>query len=482
MSGVNQALVGVPEVGALIAGKYRLGEKLAKGGMGVVCAGAHEALDQQVAIKFLLPESSTKPEIVERFLREARAAAKIQSDHVVRVYDVGSHEGTPYMVMEYLEGSDFSRLLDDGGALPIDETVEYVCQALEAVAEAHRIGIVHRDLKPANLFLALRSDGSTRVKVLDFGISKVDQGRDLNAALTSTHVMLGSPGYMSPEQVRSTKGVDARTDIWSIGVILYEALTGTVAYTGETLGDIFAKIREESLPPLRSVRAEVPTEIEAIVSKCLERKRENRFADGRELLQALSPFRKGRAAGDLLAQRVKQPEREKQLSVPEIESLETVRATSAAGPLTKPMALSVPTIREADNAINATNSTWTSGEEPPRRPGRRFLFAGAGALALIVIGALVFWSRSDPEPSATALSAVPAEASVPAPRASETQAVPSVDFAPLPSAAVEPSATQPAAPNVPRARASKPAARKATTASPPPAVKKRPAARDDLGI
>src|SRR5262245_60023664 len=125
MTGSNPAQMGVPEAGALIAGKYRVGERLAKGDMGVVCAGAHEALDQRVAIKFLLPESTSKLEIVERFLREARAAAKIHSDHVVKVYDVGSHDGTPYMVMEYLEGSDFAQLLDGGGALPVDEAVEY---------------------------------------------------------------------------------------------------------------------------------------------------------------------------------------------------------------------------------------------------------------------------------------------------------------------------------------------------------------------
>jgi serine/threonine-protein kinase len=192
--------------------------------------------------------------------------------------------------MELLEGEDLEQLVERRGPLPVHEAVWYVLETLEALGEAHARGIVHRDLKPSNLFLS-RSGDRSRVKVLDFGISKLERGMEApQVSLTTTKSMLGSPGYMSPEQVRSSKNVDARTDIWSVGVILYELLQGSQAFVGETLGDVFAKIREEPLPSIRTVRPDVPEALDRILARCLERDRSQRFSSALELAQALRPY------------------------------------------------------------------------------------------------------------------------------------------------------------------------------------------------
>src|SRR5262245_32594102 len=187
--------------------------------MGVVVEARHIALDERVAIKFLLPDYARAPEASARFLREARAAVKIKSEHVARVSDVGELEtGAPYMVMEYLDGRDLAGVLEKTGVLPIPDAVDYIIQGSEAIAEAHTYGIVHRDLKPANLFLTRRPDGTPLVKVLDFGISKVQsEGVD---KLTKTSAMLGSALYMSPEQMQHTRSVDLRTDVYALGISL----------------------------------------------------------------------------------------------------------------------------------------------------------------------------------------------------------------------------------------------------------------------
>src|SRR5829696_2386345 len=204
--------------GDILAGKYRVERILGAGNMGVVVAATNIALEQLVALKFMLPGKAPNPQQHERFLREARAAARLRSQHVAHVLDMGTLEnGAPYTVMEFLEGQDLAAVLAERGPLPVEEAVEYVLQVCEAVGEAHAAGIVHRDLKPANLFLTGDVSGSPCVKVLDFGISK------LSGALTLTQEKqaFGSPLYMSPEQMNAFKLVDARGDIWALGVILY---------------------------------------------------------------------------------------------------------------------------------------------------------------------------------------------------------------------------------------------------------------------
>jgi serine/threonine protein kinase len=277
------------EIGQVLAGKYRIDRVLGQGGMGVVVAATHMHLDQKVAIKFLLPDALANADVVMRFQREARAAVKIQSEHVARVIDVGALEnGAPYMVMEYLEGIDLAQRIAEQRALPVDEVVRFLLEACEALAEAHNAGIVHRDLKPANLFLAKRADKTAAVKVLDFGISKQSLGA--GGGMTGTQAVMGSPYYMSPEQLMSAKHVDNRADIWSLGIVLYESLVGMPPYMGDTMPEIVAQILSAPAPSVRAHRPDVPPEVDAIVARCLAKDPNARYRDVGELASALAPL------------------------------------------------------------------------------------------------------------------------------------------------------------------------------------------------
>lgn len=299
-------LVEVPDLeppvapGELVQGKYRIGPLVGFGGMAAVMSAHHLELDQPVAVKLLLPEHAARPDAVRRFLAEARAAARLKSEHVARVIDVGTTETKrgvhiPFLVMELLEGQDLDALLDTRERLPYPEAVEYVLQACEAVAEAHSLGIIHRDLKPGNLFLTARRDGAPVVKLLDFGISKIAQrpgghGKKEHA-VTADREMMGSPGYMSPEQVRSARDVDPRTDIWSLGVILYELLTGDQAFPAATVADIFVRILHSPPDPIAIRAPETPPALVEIVMRCLQKKPEARWPTVEALAEALRPFR-----------------------------------------------------------------------------------------------------------------------------------------------------------------------------------------------
>jgi serine/threonine protein kinase len=286
------------QAGEVLAGKYRIERVLGRGGMGVVVAARHVELDELVALKFLLPEALSEPEPVARFLKEARAAVRIKNEHVARVLDVGQLEsGAPYIVMEYLDGRDLGALLRSRGAMPVDDVVDYVAQACEAIANAHALGIVHRDLKPSNLMLMSRTDGSACIKVLDFGISKITSTGDSQSAMsmTRTAAFLGSPLYMSPEQMMSAKDVDGRTDIWALGTIFYELLTGKPPFTAETLPALGVLIATSEPVPLRALRPEVPPGLQEVVARCLAKHRDDRFASVAEFAQAMTPFAPERA-------------------------------------------------------------------------------------------------------------------------------------------------------------------------------------------
>ncbi|AGP35049.1 hypothetical protein SCE1572_11335 [Sorangium cellulosum So0157-2] len=260
--------------------------------MGTIVAAWHLELDQRVAMKFLHSPGTEGGDPAERFRREARALARIKSEHVARVLDVGSMQGgMPYMVMEFLEGNNLAEEIRARGPLPVVEAVGYVLEAIEAMAEAHAAGIVHRDLKPANLFLARRPDGGRIIKVLDFGISKSMLGgsRD-ELALTKTAALLGSPLYMSPEQVRCAKDVDARTDIWALGVIVYEMLIGRTPYNGDSVPQLFASLLHETPPTMAQLRADVPRELDAVVMHCLAKDPEQRWRNVGDLAAALLAF------------------------------------------------------------------------------------------------------------------------------------------------------------------------------------------------
>jgi serine/threonine-protein kinase len=277
--------------GDLLAGKYRVEAVLGVGGMGVVVAARHEQLDQRVAIKFVRPEALGNREAVERFVREARATAKLKSEHAAKVLDVGRLEtGAPYMVMEFLEGSDLGRVLQERGPLPVGQAVEWTVQACEAVAEAHAAGIVHRDLKPENLFLARTVGGAMRIKVLDFGVSKSLSLGSGGGALTHTRAMLGSPMYMSPEQMRSSRTVDARSDVWALGVVLFELLSNQRPFEAETLPDLCLSVVAAPPRPLLGIRPELPHGLVDIVNRCLHKDPAARFANAAELALALEPF------------------------------------------------------------------------------------------------------------------------------------------------------------------------------------------------
>jgi serine/threonine-protein kinase len=283
------------QVGDILAGKYRVDRLLGEGGMGLVVEAYHQLLDQRVAVK-LLYRDVANAEAESRLLMEARATARLQSEHVARVFDVDvGKDGLPFIVMELLEGGDLCQLADARGALPPWLVVDYVLQTLEGLAHAHACGIIHRDLKPSNLFLTTRPDGSEIIKILDFGISKSSGGEvDRHTQqLTGGRTMLGSPPYMSPEQVRSPKTVDVRTDIWALGICMYELLTNSMPFGGTELQETFAQILEKSPAPIHTLVAGVPEGLEAIVMRCLAKDRDERFIDVAELAAALAPYGSG---------------------------------------------------------------------------------------------------------------------------------------------------------------------------------------------
>lgn len=279
----------LPELGQVLAGKYRLVRKLGEGGMGIVFEAEHLRLKQRVAIKMLLPEVLDIPDVVSRFEREARAAGQLRSENTARVLDVDvSEDGMPYMVMEFLDGFDLSQVLEQRAQLPTALAVDYVLQACAAMAEAHAAGIVHRDLKPSNLFLVGGERGT--VKVLDFGISKVENDKDNR--VTATQTVVGTPLYMSPEQVRSAKHVDARTDIWALGIILYELLAGRTPFEGNMTAAAAAICIDEP-PPISQFRHDVPPELADHIRVCLEKDPANRYPNVQSLAVAIARFGTG---------------------------------------------------------------------------------------------------------------------------------------------------------------------------------------------
>lgn len=281
----------VPRAGEEIDGKYLVGSLLGEGGMGLVLSGEHKLLRQAVAIKVLSPKFASDKNFRARFLREARAAASLSSEHAVRIFDVGTTSTKlPFMVMERLDGESLEERLERG-PIASSHAVDWVLQATRAVAEAHERGLVHRDLKPGNLFLTTRSDGRVFVKVLDFGISKsMDEGdgSTSNVSLTAPRALLGSPLYMSPEQLRDSSAVDARTDVWAFGVVLFELLSGRAPFESSSVPELYAKILNDPVPRLSTFVPTISSDLEALVHRCLEKDRAARFAEAGELGRALA--------------------------------------------------------------------------------------------------------------------------------------------------------------------------------------------------
>ncbi|HSO33586.1 MAG TPA: protein kinase, partial [Labilithrix sp.] len=274
-------------------GPYVVQRTLGRGGMGVVVAAQHERRRELVAIKLLHAKAAKDAVQRERFVREARAIVRIKSDHVVRVLDAGVEEatGAPYIVMEHLEGLDLGQMLVHHGALTVPMAVDCMIQICEAVAAAHALGIIHRDLKPSNFFVTKSADGAPLVKVLDFGISKAGAEDGIpDPQLTETQAVFGSPTYMSPEQIRSSKNVDARSDVWSLGVALFELLTKKLPFVADNVAGLLASVVADPPFPLAQFAPAVPAELEAIVLACLEKDPARRIGSAAELAVRLAPF------------------------------------------------------------------------------------------------------------------------------------------------------------------------------------------------
>ncbi len=354
--------------GDVLADKYRVDRVLGEGGMGIVVAAWHTKLDEEVAIKFLLREALDNKEALARFSREARAAFKIKSEHVARVIDVGNLDsGAPYMVMEYLHGEDLAQRLKDRGPIPPDQAVEFILQASEAVAEAHGLGIIHRDLKPSNLFVVQRADGTPSVKVLDFGISKAGAlAATGEFDMTRTQRMMGSPFYMSPEQMASSRNVDARTDQWALGVTLYELVAGKPPFTADSLPQLCVNIAQEPPPPLRERRPEVPEGLQEVIERCLQKDRSDRYASLADFAMALVPF--GTERSQISAERV-------------ARVLKAAGMTSVDMPV--PVSGTVETVSTPPSGAR-TQATWQTTKPGYRR--RRLsalLLASVGGLLLV---------------------------------------------------------------------------------------------------
>jgi eukaryotic-like serine/threonine-protein kinase len=423
------------KAGDVLAGKYRVERVLGVGGMGVVVAAHHIQLDEKVALKFLLPHALSNAEAMARFEREARAAVKIKSEHVARVSDVGKLEsGSPYMVMEYLHGSDLAAVLQKRGALPIDESVEYVLQACEAIAEAHALGIIHRDLKPANLFCIRRADGRMSVKVLDFGISKLTNtaGTD-DKNMTRTTAIMGSPLYMSPEQMQASKNVDARSDVWALGVILFELVCGKPPFDAEVVTELVIKIATQPPASIRSLRTEVPPGLEQIIMRCLEKDAGKRYRNVGELALALESFAPKRARS----------------------SIDRILGTmESAGISMAPPAADATGGADGGAPMpgSGTVAAWGAQTGSETRKSKAGLVGALAAAAVLSIGAGAFVLTRHPQ-SAPAAAAQPAPSPpAPPPAAAAPPPVPAAAAAPAPAAPPTPAASQ-AAPTPPSAPA-----------------------------
>ena len=457
--------------GDVLGGKYRVERVLGRGGMGVVMAATHLDLDQRVAIKLMLPAAFADPDTRARFQREARSAVKLRSEHVGRVLDTGTFDdGSPYIVMEYLEGNDLAAELARTSPLAAHLVAEYVLQACDAIAEAHALGIVHRDLKPANIFLTRRHDGSPLVKVLDFGISKVSALDGAALGMTATASMLGSPLYMSPEQMRSSRDVDARTDVWSLGVILYELLSGHVPFTAETLGGLLARVISDPHRPLISMRPDVPPDIAQLVDRCLVKDRAHRAANVAEIALVLGRHVPARAA-------------------PLVERIVNVLGvrTDLTAP---PVRLSASLLPAPPPPMAGTAPAWSATAHNPRTPRNAIIafFAFGSVVGGLAAGGWAWRrhvdadARASPPPGATAPAASAAlsqgaspTAPVPAAASATVQAVrpePSPTLPPVAAAAgaMTPSKLAVAVPPPPRASASTASTATAASAARPAAA------------
>jgi len=383
--------------GTIIDSKYRVAHAIGSGGMGVVVAADHLHLPQRVAVKVL--KQASRPESLERFYREGRTLAQLTGDHVTRVFDVGALPGgEPYLVMELLEGEDLAAMVRRRGPLPVEEAVDYLLQACVGLAEAHLVGIIHRDIKPANLFVARTNDQRQLVKVLDFGISKANEAaKGPGTALTESGAMLGSPRFMSPEQLRSTRDVDERADIWSLGVTLYELLVGAGAFSAPSVAELVIEILTASPAPLGEVAPHVPPGLQAVVARCISSEPDGRYGSVAELVVALAEF--GGVRGSYWKDRVAAlyQQRGRPMPAPAPVATPTVAMTAPVS------AHDDPGVRAAVQSVGAVSAQTSPSVDIPRVPAEtraRTTFSGGklAAAAFVVVASMgvggAFWLSS----------------------------------------------------------------------------------------
>jgi serine/threonine-protein kinase len=424
--------------GTRIDGKFEIEDLVGRGGMGYVVRARHLVLDRVVALKFLNPNLASLPEAVFRFVREARAATRITNEHVARVLDVGKlPDGDPYMVMEYLVGRDLDDLLLTTGPIRVETAVDYVLQACIALAEAHALGIIHRDLKPSNLFLTERSDGSPLVKVLDFGISKslLIEGAD-GVALTQTSALIGSPAYSSPEQMRAAKSVTQASDVWSLGVILYELLTGRTPFEAPTVPELCAAVLHDEPTPLTAYSSGLPEDLGRVLMRCLEKPPERRWPTVTTLAEALVPF--ASASGVESFERIRGIAWKAQRPPSDPDMPPSSRRQGA------PLAVAAPAapVKRAPTEVAVTHTDFVQGGVVRRlRPQHAMFFAAAITMVGVM---LVGWVVSRPSgrsapvatrpPETVVVVASPPSSDPPATSADAPSASASAEPAPAPSA------------------------------------------------
>ncbi len=396
MSAGTGTLEGVPiSVGTVLAKKYRVERLIGEGGTGIVVAASHVQLGQEVAIK-VLRSALASDEIRLRFAREAAALGKIQSEHVVLVLDVGTLEdGSPFMVMEHLEGRDLARVLKEDGPLPVEDAVDCMLQLCEALGEAHAAGIVHRDLKPANLFLTRHEDGGPHIKVVDFGISKILDDK-LKAdggprEVTSAFAVLGSPRYMAPEQLRNSKDVDGRADLWSVGTVLFQLVTGRHAFDAESNVQASLRVLTGEPESLSALAPHAPTELEAVVSKCLAKDVADRFQTADELAQALRPFASQRTRDSIDSMRHARSTRvEVALAVASASSLPPPAPPRALAPAPPPPSGSGPASRSEPPMVASVRRA------PVASAGKwmKIAIAAGGLVSVLVVFGVLTLAKS----------------------------------------------------------------------------------------
>jgi len=371
--------------GQLIAGKLRLERPLARGGMGAVWIAHHLKLDRAVAVKFMEPALAASETARARFEREARAAAQIQSAHVVEVHDYGVEGETPYIVMELLRGEDLAARLDKRGKLSLAEAIRITQPICKALRRAHELGLVHRDLKPGNVFLA-RQDDDEIVKLLDFGIAKsVSPGTPQSGDVTRSGNLVGSPLYMSPEQIRKSKEVDHRSDLWSLGVILYQTLTGRTPFIEDEVGAVLVAICTDPIAKPSTLTPELGPEVDRFFDRALARDPAQRFQSSRELSEALEaltttkPASEGKGAADVMPDPSAALDATAEISSPSPRRAEKNTAVALAETMAAP---------EGSGTLTLSPSGRTQDDESTTKKDkqRRFAAAGLGALALGALG------------------------------------------------------------------------------------------------